>query len=163
MPFKTADLYDDHGEALGVVAPGFSNFGGRAAFFGPVRTVKCFEDNSRVKALANSPGAGAVMVVDAGGSMRCALVGDLVAAAAAENGWAGIVMYGCVRDSGDLAGIDLGIKALGTNPRKSTRRDEGQVDIPVEIGGVAFQPGDWVYSDVDGIVVSKTELPGVSA
>jgi regulator of ribonuclease activity A len=160
MESTTPDLYDRYEEALGVCAPVFQDFGGRKSFFGPVATVKCFEDNSRIKEALAEPGRGHVLVVDAGGSMRCAMLGDLIAESAVVNGWAGVVIVGYVRDTGRLAQMDLGVKALGAIPRKSTRRGEGQRDLPVEIAGVAVEPGDWVYCDGDGVVFAKQALEG---
>lgn len=158
MAFKTADLYDQHGEALRVCEPVFGDYGGLVRFAGPVATVKCFEDNSQVKAALADPGQGRVLVVDAGGSMRCAMLGDLIAASAVDNGWVGVLVYGCIRDSGEIADMDLGVKALGTNPRKSQRRGEGQRDLPVTFAGVTFRPGDWAYCDEDGVVVADGPL-----
>ena len=158
MDFKTADLYDQHGETLRVCEPIFGDYGGLVRFTGPVATVKCFEDNTHVKAALAEPGEGRVLVVDAGGSMRCAMLGDVVAQSAVDNGWVGVLMYGCIRDSREIADMDLGVKALGTNPRKSQRRGEGQRDIPVAFAGVTFRPGDWVYCDEDGVVVADGPL-----
>jgi regulator of ribonuclease activity A len=158
MDFKTADLYDRHEEQVRVCKPLFRDFGGRHRFAGPVATVKCFEDNTMVKAALAEPGEGRVLVVDAGGSLRCAMLGDLIAAGAVEKGWAGVLMYGCVRDAAELAGMDLGVKALAANPRKSVRRGEGQRDIPVTFAGVTFRPGDWVYCDEDGVLVADGPL-----
>jgi regulator of ribonuclease activity A len=121
-------------------------------------TVKCFEDNSRIKEALAEPGAGRVLVVDAGGSARCAMLGDLIAENAVANGWAGVIIDGCVRDTARLAEMALGVKALGSIPRKSTRRGEGQRDLPIVIGGVTVRPGDWVYSDADGVVVAPPGL-----
>jgi regulator of ribonuclease activity A len=157
MP-KTADLYDLHGERLRVCDPIFRDFGGRLGFFGEAATVKCFEDNSQVKAALAEPGLGRVLAIDGGGSPRCAIVGDLIAAGAVANGWAGLVVYGCVRDTEELARLDLGIKALAANPRKGVRRGEGQRDCPVTFAGVRIAPGDWVYADPDGILVAEGAL-----
>lgn len=159
MDLSTADLYDRFGPELGVCEPLFRDFGGRLCFFGEVETVKCFEDNTQVKAVLGEPGRGRVLVVDAGGSLRCAMLGDLIAASAVANGWAGVILWGCVRDGQALAGLDLGIKALATNPRKSERRGEGQRGAPVTFAGARFAPGDWVYADRDGILVSGRPLP----
>lgn len=161
MEFKTADLYDQHGDALRVCDPIFRDFGGHGAFAGPVVTVKCFEDNTCVKSTLAEPGAGRVLVVDAGGSLRCAMLGDLIAASAVENGWAGVILFGCVRDSAEIATMPLGVKALASNPRKSQRRGEGQRDLPVTFAGVRFVPGDHVYCDQDGILVADRALLGV--
>ncbi|NEX23646.1 RraA family protein [Thiorhodococcus mannitoliphagus] len=158
MDFKTADLYDAHGEALRVCEPIFRDFGGQSRFAGPVVPVKCFEDNSVVKSTLAEPGEGRVLVVDAGGSLRCAMLGDLIAASAVEQGWAGVILFGCVRDSVEIGQMPLGVKALASIPRKSQRRGEGQRDIPVTFAGVRFAPGDWVYCDEDGILVSDRAL-----
>ncbi|ESQ09793.1 MAG: hypothetical protein N838_19620 [Thiohalocapsa sp. PB-PSB1] len=159
ITFSTADLYDQFEEQLGVCEPIFADFGGREAFFGQTVTVKCFEDNSRIKEMLAQPGQGRVLVADAGGSVRCAMLGDLIAESAVDNGWAGVIIDGCVRDSARLAELDLGIKALATIPRKSTRRGEGQVDLPIDVAGVRINPGNWIYCDVDGILVAEQELP----
>ena len=162
MTFKTADLFDDQGDRVQVCDPLFRDYGGRSRFSGPVATVKCFEDNSLVKAALGEPGEGRVLVVDAGGSLRCAMLGDMLAASAVENGWSGVLMFGCVRDSVEIAGMNLGVKALGTNPRKSEKRGEGQRDLPVSFAGVSFRPGDFVYCDEDGILVCADSLTGTT-
>ncbi len=128
-------------------------FGGVTAFAGPVSTVRCREDNVVLKRHLGEPGEGRVLVVDGGGSLRVALLGDMVAGLAAENGWAGVVVNGCVRDSVALRRLAVGIKALGTNPRPSRKAGAGEVDVPVEFGGVTFEPGAMLYSDDDGVVV----------
>ncbi|MCE9666030.1 ribonuclease E activity regulator RraA [Halomonas sp. M5N1S17] len=153
----TPDICDAHPEVQ-VLDPIFVNFGGREAFCGPVRTVKCFEDNSLVKEAVAEPGDGAVLVVDAGGSHRCAMLGDMVAEQAVDNGWSGVVLYGCVRDVDVLAETDLGVQALGTHPRKSEKRGEGQRDVPVTFAGVTLKPGQWLYADNNGIVVAEARL-----
>jgi len=158
MDFKTADLYDRHETDVRVCEPIFRDFGGKRRFAGAAATVKCFEDNTRVKAALAEPGEGRVLVVDAGGSLRCAMLGDLIAASAVKNGWSGVVMHGCVRDRIELAAMDLGIKALAAIPRKSTRRGEGQRDVSVGFAGVTIDPGDWVYCDEDGILVCGRPL-----
>ena len=158
MTFKTADLYDQYETRVRVCEPIFRDFGGRRAFFGQAVTVKCFEDNTQIKAVLGEPGAGRVLVADAGGSHRCAMLGDLIAASAVAQGWAGVILFGCVRDSADLAGMDLGIKALAAIPRKSQRRGEGQRDLDVTFAGVSVAPGDWVYADADGILVAAAPL-----
>jgi regulator of ribonuclease activity A len=150
---SVADLCDEHEEVIEVCETQFKDFGGRTAFAGPIRTVRCHEDNSLVKATLAEPGEGRVLVVDGGGSLHRALVGDMLAADGAKNGWAGVVVYGAVRDSAVLATIDLGIKALGTNPMRSVKRGEGVVDTPVAFGGVVFLPGDMLYADEDGVAV----------
>jgi regulator of ribonuclease activity A len=154
----TADLYDEFGEQLRVASPVFGDFGGRDAFGGPIATVKVFEDNSLVRSALQEAGAGRVLVIDGGGSLRCALVGDLLAKLALDNGWAGIVVHGCVRDSVAIARLDIGVKALATNPRKSVKRGEGQRDVPVHFAEVDFMPGEYVYADLDGLVISERAL-----
>ena len=162
MEYSTADLYDRFETEMRVCDPIFRNFGGRIAFAGPAATVKCFEDNTQVKTVLAEPGAGRVLVVDAGGSLRCAMLGDLIAGGAVTNGWAGVVIWGCVRDTQALAAMELGIKALAANPRKSQRLGEGQRDCPVAFAGVRFAPGDWVYADADGILVAERRLSPVA-
>ena len=159
--FSTCDLCDAHKASLlqpadagfRVLPPVFRDFGGVAKFAGKVTTVKCFEDNTQVKAAVESPGLGRVLVVDGGGSLRRALVGGNLAAAAAKNGWAGLVVDGCVRDASELAACAVGIRALAPIPLPTDRRNEGQRDVPVQIRGVWVRPGDWLYADADGMVV----------
>jgi regulator of ribonuclease activity A len=158
MTFKTADLCDEFSAELQVAQPIFRHFGGRARFSGPASTVKCFEDNSRVKEAVGEAGKGRVLVVDAGGSKRCAVLGDLLAKQAADNGWAGVVVNGCIRDSAEIAGFALGVIALGTMPLRSERKNEGQRDVSVELAGVRVRPGDWIYVDEDGLIVSARQL-----
>lgn len=160
--FATCDLCDVHkndcsGE-FRVLPPVFKNFGGLARFSGPVSTVKCFEDNSLVKAAVDSPGEGRVLVVDGGASLRRALVGGNLGAAAAKNGWAGVVVDGCVRDVIELAQCSVGLRALAAMPLPTEKRQEGQRDIPVQIQGVWVRPGDWLYADEDGMVVMASPL-----
>jgi regulator of ribonuclease activity A len=155
MEFSTADLVDEHGEALQSCDLQLRQFGGRRRFHGPIRTVACFEDNALVRQVLSEPGDGAVLVVDGGGSLHTALVGDLIAGLAQANGWAGLVVHGAVRDTEALGGLDIGIKALGSNPRKSAKLAAGQVDVPVHFGGVSFRPGGHLYSDEDGVVVLR--------
>jgi regulator of ribonuclease activity A len=154
----TADLCDDHGERVQVCEPVFHAFGGCRAFHGAISTVRCFEDNSRVKEAAESPGGGRVLVVDGGGSRRRALFGDKLGLAAVGNGWAGVIIHGCIRDSAELGRMDLGIRALGTMPLRSDKRGEGDRDVPVRFAGVTFRPGEFVYADEDGVIVSATAL-----
>lgn len=153
----TCDLCDRHKAdttgALRVLPPVFQDFGGRVDFFGPVFTVKCHEDNTPVKAAVESPGQGRVLVVDGGGSLRRALLGGNLAAAAARNGWAGVVIDGCARDVAELRALPLGVRALALMPLPTDRRNEGQSDVPVQLQGVWVRPGDWLYADADGIVV----------
>lgn len=160
--FSTCDFCDQHkadgSGAFRVLPPVFASYGARACFAGPVSTVKCHEDNTLVKAAVESAGEGRVLVVDGGGSLRRALVGGNLAAAAARNGWAGIVVDGCVRDVAELAAAEVGIRALGLMPLPTEKRNEGQRDVAVLVQGVRIQPGDWLYADADGIVVSSTPL-----
>lgn len=155
---KTADLCDQHDAQVRVAEPVFRDFGGRRAFSGPVATVRAPEDNVLVRRALEEPGEGRVLVVDGGRSTRCALVGDVLAALAHRNGWAGIVVNGCIRDAAEIAGIPIGLKALGTVPRKSCKRGAGERDVPVRFAGVTFRPGEHLYADTDGIVVAGKEL-----
>lgn len=155
MPFATADLYDELEESIQSLPLQLRSFGRRTAFDGVIRTVRCFEDNARVKAVLATPGDGAVLVVDGGGSLERALMGDLIAASAVTNGWAGVVINGAIRDSVAIDGLDLGVKALGTNPRKSAKLGAGEVDATLEFGGVVFRPGVRLFSDEDGILVER--------
>jgi regulator of ribonuclease activity A len=167
-PFATCDLCDAHkgDESLRVLPPVFRDFGARRRFCGPVATIKCFEDNSLVKAAVESPGAietpfgrvGRVLVVDGGGSLRRALLGGNLGAAAARNGWAGVLIDGCVRDVAELAALDLGIRALAAMPLPTLKRNEGQRDLAVQVQGVWLRTGDWLYADEDGIVVAAGRL-----
>ena len=160
--FSTCDFCDVHkGDTSGafrVLPPVFLALGGVAAFWGPVSTVKCHEDNTQVKAAVESPGEGRVLVVDGGGSLRCALVGDQIAELAVKNQWAGIVVYGCIRDSVAINALPIGVRALDTHPLKSIKKGVGDVEIPVTFGGVTFTPGDWLYADEDGVIVSAQAL-----
>ena len=158
MSFSTPDLCDAHPDAVRVVEPMFNNYGGRMAFGGQIATVKCFEDNSLVKEAAGQPGEGRVLVVDGGGSLRRALLGDQIAETAMKNGWAGFIIYGAIRDVDDIAGFDVGVQALASIPLKTERRGIGDFNIPVTFGGVTFSPGDYVYADNNGILVSATAL-----
>jgi len=154
----TADLCDEYGDSVQVCEPIFHAFGGRHAFSGPVSTVRCFEDNSRVREAVESPGQGHVLVVDGGGSRRRALLGDKLGLAAVKNGWAGVIIHGCIRDSAELGRMDLGIRALGTMPLRSEKRGEGERDVPVRFAGVTFRPGDYVFADEDGIILAHQPL-----
>ncbi|MEM5433309.1 putative regulator of ribonuclease activity [Cupriavidus taiwanensis] len=153
MTLKTTDLCDKLMEDARVFKPVFHDFGAVTTFEGEAVTVKCFEDNSRIKELSATPGTGKVLVVDGGGSDRCALLGDIIAADLAKNGWAGAVIYGHVRDKDVLAGITLGIKALGCMPMKSLKRNEGTVGATVDMAGQRVRPGEYIYADADGILV----------
>ncbi len=158
MEFLTTDLCDDHGESVIVLEPMFRGFGGNRRFCGPIATLKLFEDNALVRTVLSEPGGGRVLVVDGGGSLRCALLGDMIGEDAVKNGWEGVIVYGCVRDVDALGTLDLGVQALGAIPLKSNRRGEGQKDIAVTFGGVTFRPGEYVYADNNGVVVSAKKL-----
>lgn len=168
VAFVTCDLLDEHPDTQ-VCQPNmegkyFRSFGGRRSFYGPVVTVKCFEDNSRVKELLATPGQGRVLVVDGGASMRCALMGDLIAESAVQHGWAGVIIYGCVRDVDALAQLDLGVQALGCTPQKSTRKRAGEVDVALMFGGVQIVSGMHAYADANGILFAhKALIPTASA
>jgi regulator of ribonuclease activity A len=154
----TPDLCDEHPEIVRVAAPIFRGFGGTSSFGGEIDTIKCFEDNSLVARKVDEPGEGGVLVVDGGGSLRCGLLGDNLAAKAAANGWSGVVVYGCVRDVEALARIDLGIQALAAHPVKSLKREVGEYDRVVEFAGISFIPGHYLYADANGLLVSPTDL-----
>jgi regulator of ribonuclease activity A len=149
----TADLVDSIGPDARSCDLQFRQFGGRPEFAGPISTVRCFQDNALLKSVLSQPGAGGVLVIDGAGSLHTALVGDVIAELARSNGWAGLIVNGAVRDAAALRGIHIGIKALGTNPRKSTNTGEGERDVEVGLGGVTFVPGEIAYCDDDGIVV----------
>lgn len=151
--FATCDLYDRYEETARVPDIQWFDFGRRASFSGSAVTAICHEDNSVVKSMAARPGTGKVLVVDGGASLRCALLGDMIAHNAVENGWEGIIILGAVRDRSALSTMDIGIKALGTTPRKSVRRNVGDIDIPIIIGGAAILPGDQIYADADGVLI----------
>lgn len=156
---KTADLMDLFQEELQSCEIQFRNYGGRKAFWGPCKTLKCANDNVILKRMLQEKGGGAVLMVDGGGSLSAALMGDLIAEIGRKNNWAGIVIYGAVRDTLALAKIDFGVKALGSNPRKSRKNGEGQSNVEISFGTIKVKPGDWVYCDEDGIVVANRELP----
>lgn len=156
--FATADLVDAHEGRVQGCALQFRDYGGRRRFCGPIRTVRCRADNALFKSLLGEPGGGAVIVVDAGGWLDTAMIGDMNAAMGARQGWAGVIIHGAVRDVAALAQIDLGIKALGSNPIKSAKAGTGELDVPVSFGGVTFAPGAWVYCDEDGILVAPGSL-----
>lgn len=158
MEFATADLYDDFGAELESCSTQFRSYGARPRFWGRIETVRCFEDNVLVKQALETAGDARVLVVDGGGSLDAALMGDMIAGSAVRHCWAGVVINGAVRDVVALAGLDLGIKALGSNPRKSAKSGAGERDVPVEFGGVTFRPGAFVYCDEDGIVVASRSL-----
>ncbi|MFW5454301.1 ribonuclease E activity regulator RraA [Thioalkalivibrio sulfidiphilus] len=151
----TADLCDQHGEAVSVCETHFGDYGGITAFSGEIVTVRCFEDNVLVRQTLEGEGRGKVLVVDGGGSLRCALFGDMLAQTALDNGWAGVIVNGCIRDVAVIVTLPIGVKALGTHPRKSEKRGEGAVNVPVSFGAITFRPGERVFADEDGVVVLK--------
>ncbi len=155
MTFSTADLYDERGDDLQSLSLQLQDLGGRTAFHGPIRTVRCFRDNALVKQVLATPGDGAVLVVDGGGSLDSALMGDLIAASAVANGWAGVVIHGAIRDRVEIATLEIGVKALGSNPRKSAKDGLGALDEPVTFGGVTFRPGAHLFADADGVLVER--------
>jgi regulator of ribonuclease activity A len=158
MTLILPDLCDAFGEEITVLAPIFRNFGARRAFGGPISTIKCHEDNSLVAAAVEEPGAGRVLVVDGGGSDRCALLGDNLARKAAAQGWAGIVVYGAVRDVQDFPEIDLGIQALFAHPRKSVKKGIGEREVAVTFAGATLAPGAYLYADDNGIIITPRAL-----
>lgn len=154
----TPDLCDQYPDLVRVLEPMLANYGGREAFAGEIVTVKCFEDNSLVKEYLGAPGQGKVMVVDGGASLRKALLGDMIAESAVKNGWQGVIIYGCIRDVSTISTLDLGVQALATVPLKTEKRGIGDYNIPVTFGGVTFHPGEYVYADSNGVVVSARPL-----
>jgi regulator of ribonuclease activity A len=158
MSLATTDLCDLHGDAVRVVAPLFRDFGARRDFAGFIVTVGVYEDNVLVRAALEQPGNGRVLIVDGGGSLRCALLGDQMISLAHRNGWAGIIVNGAVRDVEALGAIPIGVKALAPCPRKSGKQGQGERDVPVSFGGITFTPGEWLSADADGIVVAATAL-----
>ena len=156
-PRPTADLVDEIGPDVRSCDLQFGQYGGRRQFAGLIATVRCFEDNALLKSVLSEPGNGGVLVIDGDGSLHAALVGDVIAGLAIENGWAGLIINGAVRDAATLRTLDIGIKALGTNPRKGTKTGAGQRDVAVEFGGVVFVPGQIAYSDDDGIIVAAAD------
>ena len=156
---NTCDLVDQYADVIQVAETiGLKHYGQQQRFFGRIQTLKCFEDNSLLKKIVSAPNAASVLVVDGGGSMRCAMVGDLIAALAVEQGWRGIIVNGCIRDSTALQHIPIGILALGTNPKKSSKLDLGEIGMPLSFAGTRFESGDYLYADEDGIVVAKRDL-----
>jgi regulator of ribonuclease activity A len=157
VQLSTADRMDECGDGMDSCDLQLRQFGGRTEFEGPIRTVRCHEDIALLRQILATPGHGAVLVVDGHASLRCALFGDKLAESGARNGWAGVIIAGAVRDSRALADISLGIKALGTNPRRGTARGTGEIDVPVTFGGAIFVPGQYLWSDDDGVVVTRPE------
>lgn len=158
MEFATADLFDDFGAELSSCSTQFRSYGARPRFWGQVETVRCFQDNALLKKALATAGDARVLVVDGGGSLDTALMGDMIAGSAVAQGWAAVVINGAVRDVPALGALDLGVKALGSNPRKSSKHGTGERDVPVTFGGVTFRPGAFLYSDEDGIVLSARQL-----
>lgn len=152
---NTADLYDERGDELESIAVQFQNLGGHTHFSGPVRTIRCFEDNALVKTILSTPGDGAVLVIDGQGSLRTALMGDMIAESAVANGWAGVIINGAIRDREAIARLPLGVKALGSNPKKSAKTGVGEVDVQLVIDRVRIQPGVMIFCDTDGILVER--------
>lgn len=152
------DLCDEHPEKVEILAPIFKDFGAQTTFWGKVVTVRCFEDNSRVRELVATPGTGKVLVVDGGGSVNRALMGDQVAATALENGWAGVVINGAIRDAATISTMALGVKALAASPMKTEKRGLGETDIAITFAGVTINSGDYIYADINGILVSQEAL-----
>lgn len=161
VEFVTCDILDDHPQDdIQVMSPSldgksFKSYGARKSFSGQVVTVKCFEDNSRVKELLATDGIGKVLVVDGGASMRCALMGDLIAESAVKNHWNGVVIYGCVRDVDAITSLDLGVHALAAIPQKSHRKGLGEVDVTLSFGSITIKSGDYIYADNNGILIAK--------
>ena len=158
MPISTPDLCDQNPDKVKILEPIFRNFGGKTSFGGEIVTIKCFEDNSRVKETAATPGKGKVMVVDGGGSLKKALLGDLIAEDALNNGWEGFIIYGCIRDVEPIGNMNIGVKALNSIPLKTQRKGAGDVDININIAGVTIHPGEYIYADNTGIIVSSEPL-----
>lgn len=158
MSMTTPDLCDAHADDARAAEPIFRSYGGRDFFGGRIVTVRCFEDNSRVKELVATPGKGKVLVVDGGGSLRRALLGDQLAQQAVAHGWEGILIYGCLRDVQVIATLDLGVQALASHPMKTDKRGLGDVGVPVSFAGLEFRPGAWLYADANGVVVSDRSL-----
>jgi len=155
---STPDLHDANRDQVRVAEPVFASFGGQRAFYGEIATVKCYEDNGLVKSQAATEGRGRILVVDGGGSQQRALVGDMIGATAIENGWAGLVIWGMVRDVDELAALPIGVKALGAFPVPGEKRGVGELDVSVHFAGIEFRPGDWLYADNNGILVSASPL-----
>jgi len=158
MSFTTPDICDDFSEKLQILEPLFTEFGGKEKFSGEIVTIKCFEDNSLVKQTLGTTGHGKVLVIDGGGSKRCALLGDLLGAMAVQNGWQGVLVNGCVRDVEILKKMNLGVRALHSYPLKSNKRGEGQLNVAVRFAGAGFEPGQYLYADENGILVADKAL-----
>lgn len=155
QPIRTSDVYDEWGEQLASLSVPLENLGGHRQFHGPVHTLRCAQDNGLLKQVITTPGEGAVLVVDGGGTLDSELLGGSMARTLAANGWAGVMVYGAVRDRHELAQAPLGVKALGSNPRKSAKTGAGEVDVVVTIGGTEFHPGAMLWADDDGVLVER--------
>ena len=158
MEFSTADLFDAHEGQVQVLTAGFRDYGGVVAFCGPISTIKALEDNSRVREAVTESGEGRVLVIDGAGSRTRAMLGDMLAAKAVDNGWSGVLINGCLRDTLVIAGLALGVKALGSTPAKTQKLGQGLRDVPVQFAAVQFCPGQWLYGDADGVLVSDERL-----
>ena len=158
MSFTTADLHDQFGDKVQIALPMFNDYGKKRKFCGPISTLKVHEDNTLVRSALEEVGGGRVLVVDGGGSLHCALVGDMLAKLGVDNDWQGIIVYGCIRDSAILADMEIGVKALNTNPKKSLKKGVGDRDIPVEFANVEFRPGTYIYADEDGVLLANEKL-----
>ncbi len=158
MDILTPDLCDAYPNLVRVLYPGYNNYGGRRSFGGEVVTIKCFEDNSLVREQVAQPGKGKVLVVDAGGSLRRACLGDMLAEKAVANGWEGIIMYGCIRDVDAIGALDLGVQALNTHPMKTDKKGIGELNVVVTFSGVTIAPGEYIYADNNGIIVASEPL-----
>jgi len=156
---KTADLMDVFQEELQSCEIQFKNYGGRNAFWGPCKTLQCKNDNVLLRRMLEEQANGHILIVDGGGSLSSALIGDIIAEIGRKNNWSGIVIYGAVRDTLDLGRLDFGVKALGSNPRKSHKKGDGTSNVKINFGGIIVEPGNWVYCDEDGVVVANRELP----
>ncbi len=158
MPISTPDLCDQYPDTVRVLEPVFKNYGGKTSFGGEIVTIKCFEDNSRVKETAATPGRGKVMVVDGGGSLKKALLGDLIAEDALNNGWEGFIIYGCIRDVDPIGNMQIGVKALNSVPLKTQRKGVGEIDVQISFAGATINPGEYIYADRTGIITSPEPL-----
>ena len=154
----TSDIYDDQGEAVSSLDLQLESLGQHRQFYGRIRTVKCYQDNGLIKAIGNEPGNGQVLVVDGAGSLHTALMGGNIATAFADNGWAGVIINGAIRDRHEIEALQMGVKALGSNPRKSAKQGTGERDVPVTIHNVEFVPGAMVYADEDGVIVDARDI-----
>ena len=158
MSLATTDLCDANEGRVRVAAPIFRSYGGRSAFHGRIATLKLFEDNGLVRKALDTPGDGRVLVIDGGGSLRCALLGDQLAEIAVKNGWAGVIVWGCIRDAAAIGTMDLGVLALATHPQKTVKKSLGDAGVTVSFAGIDFVPDEWLYADADGVIVAAMQL-----